>query len=581
MGLTAQERAQMDAVLKVSPSTAGGKLSPQERAQMDAVLTGTAPTTTQPTQTQPGGFQRFVQGVAKPFVNLATNLANVTEGTANLAGAGVQALAGNKEKSIELQNAASVAASKKRDFGYLGEGNAVGGDAPTGNAGADFLKATKQIFGTGLEVGSYAAPLGILGKSEQLAAKAALNAGKAVAKPSIAAIAKGGALAGGVGSTGAELARDGSTLGSVLGAGAIGTVAGGVLGSAIPGISRGVSKLGGVASKVTGSAVNTLPERMFNNIIRPTKNAFSFGKNPGRALADLGIIGNSIEELAPKISQSKNDIGSQIGDLVRSLGVNKNTSLGDVLSPLDEAITKAKGFKRTNKPLIARLEALRSDLVDSVGKNKKIDPQQVFAMKKAIGSMSKWTGQAFDAELNQARVGVYSKLKKILEDAANSIHGSGNENSRSLRRLNELYGNLLEAESAIENRIGVDQRNNMLSLPDIGAFGTGALVAGGPGALALLALKKITGSVAFKTRVASRLQAILSKMDGASKKVVDDILPGMLPVLEKMSPDEANKFIDSLPYITRMIRAGILSSSPQQATQEASQSEPQQTETTQ
>lgn len=571
--MTPQRKAEIDAMLQrpATTQTNGGGMTPERRAQIDAMVAGTAPTATPASEKQPGGFQRFVQGIAKPFINTATNVANFVEGTTDLAGAGIASLTGNKEASQQWQNRASEAAFKQRDFGYLGKGNAVGGDAPTANAGADFLKGAKQIVGTGAEIGSYAAPIAI-----GAGAKAVSAAGKAA--PTIGSLAKSGAMAGSIGSAGAELATPNSTVGSVAGAGLLGGALGGVLGGAVPGIGRGLKKGGEVAAKTSGAAVSTLPERMINNVLRPAKTAFSFGKNPGRAVADLGIVANSIEEYLPEIVKAKGTIGNQIGEVIRGLGSNKTVSLSDVLSPLDTAIKTAKGFKRTNKPLIARLEALRSDLADSVGKSKQIDPQQVFEMKKAIGAMSKWTGQAFDADLNQARVGVYSKLKKALEDAANATGGAGSQNSRSLRRLNELYGNLIEAESALENRIGVAQRNNMLSLPDIGAFGTGALVAGGPGAIALLAIKKVVGSVAFRTRAAARLQAVLNKMDDPAKKVVDDILPGFVPQLEKMTPDEANKFIDALPYIARLVTQGLLSPGRQEQGSTEMQAEPLQTQ---
>ncbi len=62
--LTPERRAQMDAALKGGTQTS--VLTPERRAQMDAVLAGgsTAPTTAQPTQTQPGGFQSLRSLVA-------------------------------------------------------------------------------------------------------------------------------------------------------------------------------------------------------------------------------------------------------------------------------------------------------------------------------------------------------------------------------------------------------------------------------------------------------------------------------------------------------------------------------------
>lgn len=309
------------------------------------------------------------------------------------------------------------------------------------------------------------------------------------------------------------------------------------------------------ATQATKSFAGSLPERMINNILRPTKSAFSFGKNPGRAVAELGIVANSEEELLTKISQHKQSIGEQIGSIIESIPNVPSVSTKEVFAPLESAIQKAKKFERTNQPLISRLEALHEDLKSIVGEGtESITPQQAFEIKKEIGGMSKWTGQAFDSEINQAKTQVYSKLRKAIESNA----GTNLPQNMSLRKLNDLYGNLIEAESALENRIGVSQRNNMVSLGDLGTLGAGGAALGSAGALTAFVLKRIGGSVAFKTRLASKLSSILSKVGPEDVPALGQYIESVAPAISNIPEKEIDTFFESLPNIARLIRFGVI-----------------------
>jgi hypothetical protein len=163
--------------------------------------------TQQPEQKGPGLVQSLVQGVAKPFLKLGTNVLNFGEGAIDLA-QGKVAQAGE-------------AANKTRDYGYFGQNIApVGGTSNKIGVG-DFAK---DVIGTGAEIGSYLAPVGVGGA---LASKA----------PALAKVGAGagfGALGGALGSGGAELQEKDSNISSVLGSAATGSLAGAAIGAAFP-----------------------------------------------------------------------------------------------------------------------------------------------------------------------------------------------------------------------------------------------------------------------------------------------------------------------------------------------------------
>lgn len=544
-------------------------------------LGGGTPAVAQPTEPEkPGIVQSLAQGIASPFLKTATSGLNVLEGTGDLVSSAIAGAMGDKERAALLRQRAAQAPEKVRDFGYLGKAAPVGSAPLTGNVGKDISTGVKDILGTGAEIGSYFAPIGpeagLLTKGAEAgletAGKGILKAGAEAitpvaetaikaAKTPLSTLGKFGAIQGALSSTGNALQED-KGIGQTLLAGAGGALAGGVLGAGLPGIGRAVKGGAGVIGDVASKTAQTLPERLVNNILKPSKTAFSFGKNPGKVVAELGITGNSEQHFLENITSALQSHGEAIGNTIKGLREKPIVFTQDVLAPLDKAITQANKFKRTNQPLISRLEALKADLIDSAAGAKKITPQQAFEMKKEIGNISKWTGQAFDAELNQARVGVYRELKTALEKAANEQYGHLSTQSQSLRKLNERYGNLLEAQNALESRIGVTQRNNMIGLGDIGT--TGVLAAAGAGPLALigLALKKSAETVAVKSRVAALLSSVVKSMSAEDEAVIAKAIPNIADTFESLATKEKGDFIRSLPTLAKVLRDAARDTAP-------------------
>jgi hypothetical protein len=127
-------------------------------------------------------------------------------------------------------------------------------------------------------------------------------------------------------------------------------------------------------------------------------------------------------------------------------------------------------------------------------------------LKKTIGDATRWTGQAFDNDLNKVRVKVYHAIDEMLDKEIPNIKG-----------LNQRYANLLTAEKDIERRLHALSRFDLVSLKDIGIGGAltaGSLATGDSKedailkGLAFAGVSRLAGSTAVKSRMASGLAGL-------------------------------------------------------------------------
>lgn len=257
--------------------------------------------------------------------------------------------------------------------------------------------------------------------------------------------------------------------------------------------------------------------KVINSLVKPLKRDFAYGKNPGQTVADMGITANSMDDLETKITASKKDIGSQLGELTK--GLNGTVDLNKMTEPIDKAIIEANKSPRTNAELISRLQALKDDLL-GVTENElgeKLTPdlsnislQDAIIKKGEIGDMTKWTGNPSDDKIvNKSLKQVYGTIKGSVLNKVTEINP---ELAGKMSDLSEKYGGLISAENAIEYRNIINQRLNMVSMPvKVGSI-TGLITAvatGGQTIPAILVgvgadmLTKALSSTAFKTRLAS------------------------------------------------------------------------------
>lgn len=264
----------------------------------------------------------------------------------------------------------------------------------------------------------------------------------------------------------------------------------------------------GVGMLMKGAGEVAAP-RIINSLIKPLAKDFAYEKNPGKAVAELGITGNSWDDLIKNITSEKEKVGQAIGQVVDKSQNLAQIDLSQTLKSIDEAIARANKTPRTNATLISRLESVKSDLVDNIKKG--IDAQ---TFKGMVGDLTKWTGNVSDDQMvNKALKQVYGSTRNLM-DSVLSKELSPAEYA-AYKKASEQYGNLMSAETAAKYRDKIVERQDLISFGPknaglIAGLGT-ALATGGaalPSVLAGLsvsAIDKAMATPAFKTRLAKLL----------------------------------------------------------------------------
>lgn len=269
-----------------------------------------------------------------------------------------------------------------------------------------------------------------------------------------------------------------------------------------------------VVGKTAQLAKGALPSgkdaggRVINSLIKPLLKDFSYGKNPGRAVAEAGITANSLDELAVNIRTVRQDTGQQIADKVAKSNVRLDAS--DSFKALDEAILEAKKAPKTNVSIISRLENLKDDLLQ-VGEDgvptrnlKELSASEIFDLKRDVGDLTRWTGNATDDEVvNKALKQTYGKLKNKLDTNIDGISD-----------LNNKYADLKSAEIATEYRDKIASRQGLIGFGGQQAgIAAGLVTAAATGGISTGVLVGATAAgvteamktPAFKTKVATWL----------------------------------------------------------------------------
>lgn len=216
--------------------------------------------------------------------------------------------------------------------------------------------------------------------------------------------------------------------------------------------------------------------RVINSLIKPLSKDFSYGKNPGRAVAEEGITGRTLDELITNITTRKNEIGAKIGDIISN--IKGKIDLSNLVLPIDQALVTAKKTPSTNAALITRLEGVKNDLLLAGGGYKKIaklEPKKAFDLKQTVSGITKFTGNpSDDKSVNVALKRVYGNIKEKINSAAKS---SGRP---EIIPLNEKFADLSSAEIAGVNRDKIVQRQNLISIiPHASVIGGAAGLVGG------------------------------------------------------------------------------------------------------
>lgn len=319
----------------------------------------------------------------------------------------------------------------------------------------------------------------------------------------------------------------------------LGTILGGSVPLVVGGIQAGVA------------LTKESAPRFINSLIKPKQADFSYGKDPGRTVSEMGITGNSLPDFANNIRTARQDIGSQIGSIYsapENAGLRVNVS--PEIAKIDTAIQDAAKGGRSNQAVVTALQNAKDALlyehqvnvdgvIEKVGTTPRnltnLSPQEAFDLKQLVSGQTKFTGNPSDDKT------VNSVLKNIYGGIKEKLNSAVGVNNPEIIDLNQKYADLTSAELATTHRDQIVKRADLISMPIkvggatalITALSTGgaavpALVAGASAA----ALDKALQSTAVKTRVAawlgsespSKITAIL-KQNPAIGEVLYRALP--------------------------------------------------------
>ncbi len=387
------------------------------------------------------------------------------------------------------------------------------------------LQALADVGGIGLDVltaGTLKPASGVVKTLKTVKASRDLSTAEKLIQ--IAKTTGGASLAGGAIGYGYDVT--GKLQAGETGTGALTPGLGTAIGATVP-------VLGGTLKAITTVSKAQAP-KIINSLIKPLAKDFSYGKNPGRAVAEEGIVGNSLDDLAKNISVSRSTIGEQLSSTADKLEGKSTVDISNSLNSIDEAITKANKTPKTNASLIQRLQDVKDDLLGAID-TKDTSFSNALNAKRIIGDVTKWTGNVSDDKaVNMALKRAYGNIKESLNTSAMKADPTL---GKEFERLNEKYADLTSAEIATKYRDIISQRKNLISMP-IKAGGVAGVIAGiasGGTAIPILLASVSVGlldKALESTAVKSRVAAWLAK---ESPEVVAEVIqknPGIGSVLE-------------------------------------------------
>jgi hypothetical protein len=301
-----------------------------------------------------------------------------------------------------------------------------------------------------------------------------------------------------------------------------------------------------IAGKGAQAARGLLPSapdaggKVINSLIKPLLKDFSYGKNPGKAVAEAGITANSLDELAIKIKEVRRQTGEEISQRVAQNTDRFNAT--ESLVALDEALTDALKAPNTNSAIITRLQGVKDDLLqvgeDGIPTRKLEDlsATEMWEFNKEIGDLARWTGNASDDEItNRAIRKAYGATRSQLDDAVDGLGVTS-----------EKYANLKSAETATEYRDKIAARQNLVSFSGTqlgtAAAVTSAVVSGGAVMPLIIGAGAAAGTESLKSpAVKTRAAAWLASASKAEREEVFTQAPWIRSALQAALFDETEE----------------------------------------
>lgn len=291
--------------------------------------------------------------------------------------------------------------------------------------------------------------------------------------------------------------------------------------------------------------------RFINSLIKPKTADFSYGKDPGRTVSELGITGNNLNDFGEKIDVHKADIGTRIGEVYDNpINSSLRINAEDEIKKIDDAIAEAAKGGKSNQSIVTALQNTKDALlyehqvnadgvIEKIGTTPRdlssLSPKEGFDLKQLVSDNTRFNGTPSDDKK------VNSILKNIYGSITEKLNTAVGKNNPEITDLNQKYADLTSASLAVRNRDAIVKKSNLISAPIkvgtaagiISAFATGgaaipAILLGATAA----AVDKALESTAVKTRVASWLGS-------AEPSVINKILeknPGLRTVFYRLVP---------------------------------------------
>lgn len=271
--------------------------------------------------------------------------------------------------------------------------------------------------------------------------------------------------------------------------------------AAILGGAEGVTKAPGVVRAAarpvvaaTEAARTVIPSRLINSVLRTPKAGYRFGKNPGLAVAQEGIAANSEVGLLSAIKAKAGEIETARNALLakaQATPINVHQVIKNTLGP---EIDNARQIGNR-----AGAEALRNLAIDLQNEHPRLmSPAEATKFKSQLGRATNWTTDSTQMILNDGRRRLYGRLRFEIEMKVPKVGP-----------LNERWGNMLEAEKALENAMAIAERRGFATVTDLAAVTAGGLLLGEPftGGVTGLAVRKglQLAEIPGKTRISRTL----------------------------------------------------------------------------
>ncbi len=501
---------------------------------------------------QPGFFKSTIQGIAKPFLRVATTGAKALVGIGGLATQGVGKLIGSKSiENVGKEAEANAMDTQPTDFGYFGKVQPLG----TSEEGKQLTggQTAKDIVGTGAELASYFVGGG---EAAQGAKALATQGGKQLIKQSLKGAGEG-AVIGGLGAGGAELQRPESTIGSTATQGLIGSILGASVGGLTP-IGAGLAK---ETYQGVKKVLNPEVEDAIFRAIKPAKNNTNFTKDVSMAIPE---VADTLKLKGVDTSKmSINDLDSAILDTKKRIWdtYEKTLSPNKHIEISTEPIAKA--IESTITP---RTELLNPSLAQRIKSSAEA--------YKAKGTISLGDAENFLHEANGELNSYYAKNKvgqavartdpevahtlKEADAIRENLYGKLDElTGGKSADIKKLYGALTNFGKEVSGRAQVVNRQAPASLqetihyPWAIAKGVGSLVRGdivgtaeSAGQIAMSKAMKESNSTEGLIRKA--FSKLSSKADNESSSLFPSkrtVPNGIKENLPKISPAQGTKVL--------------------------------------